>query len=1144
MALPLADCDPSALRFRVGARVECRRFTHWQPGTVVDLFYEQTDFAPGMCAPFQVELDDGTLIFAPRDDNDCIRAEFVQLDPGTRGRIHGLKSRAELNGQCGIIMSYVGAKRRYLVRTKDMRPSDVPLALQPENITAVEATAWLGRCDGLGAFNVALHDEAMGMVARVCLRVHEGLSKVEGTCDLVPEQAYIQVSSDLVGRQCNSVDEALQASSHFNDSRNDSRDRGYTVKDAEPPPRAWYVRCSPALVAGALTLALEATSMEEKARAQNGETSSALSRMDVISAFGEMAGPQHQLLRDFVVEWADGTEAKNLMGMVATFDLEAAAYYVLNHRGEYQAWGFVEAMRQHFRKGYMAQKRKGAGSNHQLRSRLKDILGALANDSSAHIIISKCDLMCEHMAAFHLLADQKAIAALLLTLRDNVRELGLRESAIGFALMLVTPTLPDGTDFTPIAQAMLAEEDTVTHLSAVFTFMPVQKALELHYKSLNSDGGLALKESVETGTLSFHHSVNKTKEGGLTEEDKQMMQKNWTEDGIKSSFQISTLKISDYAHIDDEAGAHPGGGHWTIFMHTYLSERHNVLDEPGERLGPERDIERVREWIHRGFKSRAELEATAADGDPHAMLKLADILMCTGLGVTDETRDSQRACQLYYDAAGYGVPDAKALPEAMIAVAHIGKSKLLGRSGLDMQERHLEPHDAEDPVYIQMIYWMGRAAKRGWVAPLTLFYGKQALITCGLAGSDLQGAEDVVAAISARELSLAKGIRDKVKVTRQRSVQEAMAQADADRTRGNEAIQAGDNAAAASAYDCAITALSPFESELGVAWPLVLCLSNHGEAMLRLHRYAEALDSCNDAAVLLERYEPSFDASEMARIARKLDQREKSATHAAETAAEEAERAAASQEREARKEEHQERVLREQALAAAKQRSAAAKRAAKASAKRQRHSEEAARKHEEAAREASQAEAAEAEILERQALEQAEADRVRAQREAKARQAAAQRAEEVKAGISQREARNARRRMEREARNARRQEVTRPSTMDHTNTWASEEFTRHLQLEEEQRAANEERARRRWLGAQERVVAQAEFQACAAAPRAAPDDAECCICLGGGESAPLEDFCDHEHWLHAGCARLWRDQCRDRKQEPHCPTCQREWTRL
>ena len=66
----------AGLRFTVGERVRCRvSQSEWAPGCVVQLWYREPDWPEGQQAPYQVELDDGGLIFAPFDRDELIRAE-------------------------------------------------------------------------------------------------------------------------------------------------------------------------------------------------------------------------------------------------------------------------------------------------------------------------------------------------------------------------------------------------------------------------------------------------------------------------------------------------------------------------------------------------------------------------------------------------------------------------------------------------------------------------------------------------------------------------------------------------------------------------------------------------------------------------------------------------------------------------------------------------------------------------------------------------------------------------------------------------------------------------------------------------------------------------------------------------------------
>ena len=74
---PPAPAPPSddELRFVMGQAVECCVGKGvWQPGTVVALWYSEAGFPPGFFAPYQIETDDGRLIFAPEDSNRCVRA--------------------------------------------------------------------------------------------------------------------------------------------------------------------------------------------------------------------------------------------------------------------------------------------------------------------------------------------------------------------------------------------------------------------------------------------------------------------------------------------------------------------------------------------------------------------------------------------------------------------------------------------------------------------------------------------------------------------------------------------------------------------------------------------------------------------------------------------------------------------------------------------------------------------------------------------------------------------------------------------------------------------------------------------------------------------------------------------------------------
>jgi len=62
------------LRFDVGDPVECNTNDGWVAGVIAGRAYRDDFMPPGLVAPYQITLRDGTLIWAPEDDDDFIRA--------------------------------------------------------------------------------------------------------------------------------------------------------------------------------------------------------------------------------------------------------------------------------------------------------------------------------------------------------------------------------------------------------------------------------------------------------------------------------------------------------------------------------------------------------------------------------------------------------------------------------------------------------------------------------------------------------------------------------------------------------------------------------------------------------------------------------------------------------------------------------------------------------------------------------------------------------------------------------------------------------------------------------------------------------------------------------------------------------------
>ena len=77
-APPAPTFETHPLRFDIGRRVRCRigpdPVRGWRAGRVVKHYYRESKWAPDKFVPYQVQLDDGTLIYAPRDKDKLIQA--------------------------------------------------------------------------------------------------------------------------------------------------------------------------------------------------------------------------------------------------------------------------------------------------------------------------------------------------------------------------------------------------------------------------------------------------------------------------------------------------------------------------------------------------------------------------------------------------------------------------------------------------------------------------------------------------------------------------------------------------------------------------------------------------------------------------------------------------------------------------------------------------------------------------------------------------------------------------------------------------------------------------------------------------------------------------------------------------------------
>lgn len=122
------------LRFSVGDRVRCKTDEdEWSTGVVVGVHYHQADWDDGIVIPYQVEIDDGLLVYVPRDSDEiCQQIEKAWWE-------------VALHKHAAVSKSMFDAPGRYLVVCNTM----VVNQLDRQNATLVSEAKPPLSCDVL-----------------------------------------------------------------------------------------------------------------------------------------------------------------------------------------------------------------------------------------------------------------------------------------------------------------------------------------------------------------------------------------------------------------------------------------------------------------------------------------------------------------------------------------------------------------------------------------------------------------------------------------------------------------------------------------------------------------------------------------------------------------------------------------------------------------------------------------------------------------------------------------------------------------------------------------------------------------------------------------------------------------------------------
>ena len=405
--------------------------------------------------------------------------------------------------------------------------------------------------------------------------------------------------------------------------------------------------------------------------------------------------------------------------------------------------------------------------------------------------------------------------------------------------------------------------------------------------------------------------------------------------------------------------------------------------------------------------------------------------------------------------------------------------------------------------------------------------------------------------------SILEEFRGYLRQSRREGLEHALQEAEGTRKSANNELQNGRMNGAVKSYESAAALLWPFEGSIEAVIPLVHCLSNRAEALLRLNLPIDAKESIEDARSLIAQHEGALSHEDQRGVCAKLDHREQRAQKAIQE-----EHTREQRDADARAE------VQAQAQQQATARAAEERRVAERQREQNAQRELEARQRLASASKAAQQAAAERAAAARAAEEKAQAARLEQQRAAAERSAAqlatqtAEAAEKSRATAAREVvlADRRRRRIAREADRQRAIEAAEAAVVAERDEalrraeWADGQNEQRRRAREQEELdtqelelvlniSRQEEQKRRM--AEKRRLSQAAAARDPSDPSTPPsealhEDVECAICLEV-VSPPVRPC--GRHAMHIGCASQWRLKMQSgelnngRPQQPSCPLC-------
>eukprot|EP00932_Pfiesteria_piscicida_P023063 SRR837773.98.p1 GENE.SRR837773.98~~SRR837773.98.p1 ORF type:complete len:500 (+),score=188.32 SRR837773.98:3-1502(+) len=170
------------LRFAVGSRVECNT-GQWMAGTVVGHWWRDPNWPASKKVPYQIKLDQGPTIFAPMDDDRCIRKVQGLLEGG---RIPVTVFTGFLGAGKTTLLNYILTAqhgKKYAIIENEFGDAAIDTALIDANVGKKDTVESITTLDN-GCLCCTVRDDLVGAIKGIVETMEKRFKEVGPTAKL------------------------------------------------------------------------------------------------------------------------------------------------------------------------------------------------------------------------------------------------------------------------------------------------------------------------------------------------------------------------------------------------------------------------------------------------------------------------------------------------------------------------------------------------------------------------------------------------------------------------------------------------------------------------------------------------------------------------------------------------------------------------------------------------------------------------------------------------------------------------------------------------------------------------------------------------------------------------------------------------